>query len=176
MSVAKAGLSASLAARTTVMAAANPVSGHYNRAKTVNENLKMSAAILSRFDLLYILIDRQDDLQDRDNTRQVKPVCFPQRYPDACAAAMASQVLLGDSLPPPSASVSIPQTLVGDGEKSRRRAPDAHAGGLAAHGGAASNSVLHADPVTTFVDGAAQAVPAREHAAAVAACAHAHLS
>jgi hypothetical protein len=101
VSVAKAGLSASLAARTTVMAAANPVTGHYNRTKTVNENLKMSAAILSRFDLLYILIDRQDDMQDRDNTRQVKPVCFLPRYPDVRAVAMALQVLLGDSLPPP---------------------------------------------------------------------------
>jgi DNA replicative helicase MCM subunit Mcm2 (Cdc46/Mcm family) len=69
----------SRAARTTVMAAANPVSGHYNRAKTVNENLKMSAAILSRFDLLYILIDRQDDVQDRDNTRQVCPSQLSQR-------------------------------------------------------------------------------------------------
>lgn len=48
VSVAKAGLVASLPARTSVLAAANPVGGHYNRAKSVCENLKMSPAILSR--------------------------------------------------------------------------------------------------------------------------------
>lgn len=65
VSVAKAGLVASLAARTSVLAAANPVGGHYNRSKTVNENLKMSAAILSRFDLLFILLDKPDEDMDQ---------------------------------------------------------------------------------------------------------------
>ncbi|KAM7262451.1 hypothetical protein ACFE04_000134 [Oxalis oulophora] len=65
VSVAKAGLVASLSARTSVLAAANPVGGHYNRAKTVNENLKMSAALLSRFDLVFILLDKPDELQDK---------------------------------------------------------------------------------------------------------------
>ncbi|GFZ11107.1 minichromosome maintenance 8 [Actinidia rufa] len=65
LSVAKAGLVASLSARTSVLAAANPVGGHYNRAKTVNENLKMSAALLSRFDLIFILLDKPDELLDK---------------------------------------------------------------------------------------------------------------
>ncbi|XP_019052777.1 PREDICTED: probable DNA helicase MCM8 isoform X4 [Nelumbo nucifera] len=65
VSVAKAGLVASLSARTSVLAAANPVGGHYNRAKTVNENLKMSAALLSRFDLVFILLDRPNELLDK---------------------------------------------------------------------------------------------------------------
>ncbi|KAF6134783.1 hypothetical protein GIB67_002184 [Kingdonia uniflora] len=65
VSVAKAGLVASLSARTSVLAAANPVGGHYNRAKTVNENLKMSPALLSRFDLVFILLDRPDELLDK---------------------------------------------------------------------------------------------------------------
>ncbi|XP_060201627.1 probable DNA helicase MCM8 [Lycium barbarum] len=65
VSVAKAGLVASLSARTTVLAAANPVGGHYNRAKTVNENLKMSGALLSRFDLVFILLDKPDEVLDK---------------------------------------------------------------------------------------------------------------
>nr|XP_017255384.1 PREDICTED: probable DNA helicase MCM8 isoform X2 [Daucus carota subsp. sativus] len=65
VSVAKAGLVASLSARTTVLAAANPVGGHYNRAKTVNENLKMNGALLSRFDLVFILLDKPDELLDK---------------------------------------------------------------------------------------------------------------
>ncbi|XP_040380181.1 probable DNA helicase MCM8 isoform X2 [Oryza brachyantha] len=65
VSVAKAGLVASLSARTSVLAAANPVGGHYDRAKTVNENLKMSAALLSRFDLVFILLDKPNELMDK---------------------------------------------------------------------------------------------------------------
>ncbi|KAK7285096.1 hypothetical protein RJT34_19855 [Clitoria ternatea] len=65
VSIAKAGLVASLSSRTSVLAAANPVGGHYNRAKTVNENLKMSAPLLSRFDLLFILLDKPDELLDK---------------------------------------------------------------------------------------------------------------
>ncbi|KAH7513013.1 hypothetical protein FEM48_Zijuj12G0151300 [Ziziphus jujuba var. spinosa] len=65
VSIAKAGLIASLSARTSVLAAANPVGGHYNRAKTVNENLKISAALLSRFDLVFILLDKPDELLDK---------------------------------------------------------------------------------------------------------------
>lgn len=40
ISIAKAGIVCSLPARTAVLAAANPVGGHYNKAKTVCENLK----------------------------------------------------------------------------------------------------------------------------------------
>ena len=64
ISVCKAGVVASMPARTAVLAAANPVGGHYNRAKTVSENLKMGPALLSRFDLVFILIDKPDDVQD----------------------------------------------------------------------------------------------------------------
>jgi DNA helicase MCM8 len=58
ISIAKAGIVSSLSARTSVLAAANPCGGHYNRAKTVVENLKMSPALLSRFDLIFILLDK----------------------------------------------------------------------------------------------------------------------
>lgn len=64
VSVAKAGLLCNLSARTTVIAAANPVGGHYDRSRTVCENLKMPLPLLSRFDLVFILMDKPD--QDRD--------------------------------------------------------------------------------------------------------------
>eukprot|EP00798_Chlamydomonas_sp_ICE-L_P022085 gene22085-29149_t len=65
VSVAKAGLVASLPSRTSIIAAANPCEGHYNKAKSVAENLKMSAAMLSRFDLIFILLDRPDEALDQ---------------------------------------------------------------------------------------------------------------
>ncbi|CAF0759296.1 unnamed protein product [Rotaria sp. Silwood1] len=64
VSIAKGGIMASIPARTCVIAAANPVGGHYNKAKTVAENLKLKGPILSRFDLVFILIDRADDELD----------------------------------------------------------------------------------------------------------------
>lgn len=65
VSVAKAGLLCNLSARTTVIAAANPAGGHYDRSKTVCENLKMALPLLSRFDLVFILVDNPDEERDR---------------------------------------------------------------------------------------------------------------
>ena len=49
VSLAKAGLCCSVPAQTAILAAANPVGGHYNKAKTVSENLKLNPALLSRY-------------------------------------------------------------------------------------------------------------------------------
>lgn len=65
VSVAKAGVVTSLHTRTAVLAAANPCQGHYNRRKTVCENLKMPSALLSRFDLVFILMDARDIQHDK---------------------------------------------------------------------------------------------------------------
>lgn len=65
ISIAKAGVVASLPARCSIVAAANPKHGSYNMSKTVAENLNMATPILSRFDLVFILRDRADVTQDR---------------------------------------------------------------------------------------------------------------
>ena len=65
ISIAKAGVVASLPARCSIIAAANPKHGSYNMDKTVAENLNMATPILSRFDLVFILRDRADKEQDR---------------------------------------------------------------------------------------------------------------
>ncbi|KAM3967699.1 DNA helicase MCM8 [Aphomia sociella] len=64
VSIAKGGVVCSLAARATVLAAANPAGGSYNRARTVAENLKLNSALLSRFDLVFILLDQPDEKID----------------------------------------------------------------------------------------------------------------
>ncbi|KAF5283512.1 hypothetical protein FQA39_LY17327 [Lamprigera yunnana] len=58
ISIAKAGVTCSLSARTSIFAAGNPVGGHYNKAKTVAENLKISSPLISRFDLVFVLMDQ----------------------------------------------------------------------------------------------------------------------
>lgn len=69
--VAKAGIVCSLPARASILAAANPVGGHYNRAKGLLANLKMDPALLSRFDLVYVLLDKPDAGVDRMLSEQV---------------------------------------------------------------------------------------------------------
>ncbi|GMH92540.1 hypothetical protein TrST_g7252 [Triparma strigata] len=60
VSVAKSGICTSLQARCSVVAAANPAQGTYDVSKSVAENLKISAPVLSRFDLCFILQDTPD--------------------------------------------------------------------------------------------------------------------
>jgi len=58
ISISKAGVAARLSARTTVLAAANPTGGQYDRDRAVTENCtKLPAPLLSRFDLIFVLID-----------------------------------------------------------------------------------------------------------------------
>ncbi|XP_076599860.1 DNA helicase MCM8 [Chaetodon auriga] len=71
VSLAKAGIVSSLPARTSVIAAANPIGGHYNRGKTVSENLKMGSALLSRFDVVFLLLDIPDESHDRHLSEHV---------------------------------------------------------------------------------------------------------
>ena len=40
------------------LSTANPCGGHYNKSKTVSENIKMGSALLSRFDLVFVLLDK----------------------------------------------------------------------------------------------------------------------
>lgn len=57
ISITKAGIQATLNARTSILAAANPVFGRYDRTKTLKANIAISAAIMSRFDLFFIIVD-----------------------------------------------------------------------------------------------------------------------
>ena len=50
ISIAKAGIVCTLSARTAVLAAANPVGGHYRRDRTVCENLKLPSNVRPRPD------------------------------------------------------------------------------------------------------------------------------
>jgi DNA replication licensing factor MCM6 len=65
ISIAKAGIQATLNARTSILAAANPVGGRYNRKTTLRANVNMSAPIMSRFDLFFVVLDECDEQVDR---------------------------------------------------------------------------------------------------------------
>ena len=64
VSIAKAGITTTLNARCAVLAAANPLYGRYNRKESAHKNINMPAALLSRFDLVYILLDKVNPERD----------------------------------------------------------------------------------------------------------------
>ncbi|KAK5232081.1 MCM DNA helicase complex subunit mcm6 [Exophiala xenobiotica] len=65
ISIAKAGIHATLNARTSILAAANPIGGRYNRKTTLRANINMSAPIMSRFDLFFVVLDECNENVDR---------------------------------------------------------------------------------------------------------------
>lgn len=65
LSIAKAGIICQLNARTSVLAAANPVESQWNPKKTTIENIQLPHTLLSRFDLIFLMLDPQDETYDR---------------------------------------------------------------------------------------------------------------
>lgn len=64
ISIAKAGIMTTLNARVSILAAANPAFGRYNPRRTVEQNIQLPAALLSRFDLLWLIQDKPDREND----------------------------------------------------------------------------------------------------------------
>ncbi|XP_040375565.1 DNA replication licensing factor MCM6 isoform X2 [Rosa chinensis] len=64
ISITKAGIQATLNARTSILAAANPTGGRYDKSKPLKYNVALPPPILSRFDLVYVMIDDPDDQTD----------------------------------------------------------------------------------------------------------------
>uniref|UniRef100_A0A6G1SC75 DNA replication licensing factor MCM4 n=1 Tax=Aceria tosichella TaxID=561515 RepID=A0A6G1SC75_9ACAR len=64
LSVAKAGIVCQLNARTSILAAANPVSSAWDKNKNVIDNIKLPDTLLSRFDLIFLLLDPNNEAYD----------------------------------------------------------------------------------------------------------------
>uniref|UniRef100_A0A3Q2ULR1 DNA replication licensing factor MCM6 n=1 Tax=Fundulus heteroclitus TaxID=8078 RepID=A0A3Q2ULR1_FUNHE len=71
ISITKAGVKATLNARTSILAAANPVSGRYDRSKSLKQNVNLTAPIMSRFDLFFILVDECNEVTDYAIARRI---------------------------------------------------------------------------------------------------------
>nr|KAJ0204532.1 hypothetical protein LSAT_V11C500272140 [Lactuca sativa] len=76
VSIAKAGIIASLNARTSVLACANPSGSRYNPRLSVIDNIHLPPTLLSRFDLIYLLLDKADEVTDRRLAKHIVALHF----------------------------------------------------------------------------------------------------
>lgn len=65
VSIAKAGIITTLNARTSILASANPIGSRYDPKLPVPQNIDLPPTLLSRFDLVYLVLDRVDETEDR---------------------------------------------------------------------------------------------------------------
>ncbi|AEO66142.1 30399b69-3dce-4c69-8360-66cda401e721 [Thermothielavioides terrestris] len=82
ISISKAGISTRLNARTSILAAANPLYGRYNTRLSAVENINLPAALLSRFDILFLLLDTPTRETDAQLAKHVAHVHMHGRHPD----------------------------------------------------------------------------------------------
>jgi DNA replication licensing factor MCM7 len=82
ISISKAGISTTLNARTSILAAANPLYGRYNPRISPVENINLPAALLSRFDVLFLILDTPTRDNDALLARHVTYVHMNNKHPD----------------------------------------------------------------------------------------------
>jgi DNA replication licensing factor MCM7 len=82
ISISKAGISTTLNARTSILAAANPLYGRYNPRISPVENINLPAALLSRFDVLFLMLDTPSRDADEELANHVTYVHMHNKHPD----------------------------------------------------------------------------------------------
>ncbi|KAJ4458434.1 putative DNA replication licensing factor MCM6 [Paratrimastix pyriformis] len=78
-------------ARTCVLAAANPVGGRYDRSKPLKSNLNLTPAVMSRFDLFFVILDECNDITDLAIARHI--ATLHQKQNDAVSPPFTSDDL-----------------------------------------------------------------------------------
>jgi len=71
VSIAKAGIMARLNSRCALLAAANPIGGRFDRYETISKQINMPPTLLSRFDLIYTMMDRPNEEMDTKTAEHI---------------------------------------------------------------------------------------------------------
>jgi DNA replication licensing factor MCM4 len=126
VSIAKAGIICTLNARTSILDSANPVDSRYNPRLSVVENIQLPPTLLSRFDLIYLVLDSPDEDKDRRLARHLislyyeepavevgpeggmDPSAFSRKDLQACPSrpCFSQRVPIGVPPPPPDPPIS----------------------------------------------------------------------
>ena len=85
VSIAKAGIITTLNARTSILASANPIGSKYNPNLPVPQNIDLPPTLLSRFDLVYLVLDRVDEQNDRRLAKHLMSM-YLEDSPESAAA------------------------------------------------------------------------------------------
>jgi DNA replication licensing factor MCM4 len=96
VSIAKAGIIAVLNARTSVLASANPVGSRYNPSMSVIDNIQLPPTLLSRFDLIFLVLDKPNPETDRRLARHLVSLHFkdpPKKVVGALDAATLTEFI-----------------------------------------------------------------------------------
>lgn len=88
ISISKAGITTTLNARTSILAAANPLYGRYNPRISPVENINLPAALLSRFDVLFLILDTPSRDSDEELARHVTFVHIHNKHPEAATGVV----------------------------------------------------------------------------------------
>ncbi|GKZ16581.1 Mcm2-7 hexameric complex component [Aspergillus brasiliensis] len=82
ISISKAGITTTLNARTSILAAANPLYGRYNPRISPVENINLPAALLSRFDVMFLILDTPSREADEELASHVTYVHMHNKHPE----------------------------------------------------------------------------------------------
>ena len=77
-SIAKGGIVATLNARTSILAAANPMYGKYDPFKNITENVNLPIPLLTRFDLIFVVRDIPSKERDRNIAKHIIDLHTPE--------------------------------------------------------------------------------------------------
>ena len=108
VSIAKAGIITTLNARTSILASANPIGSKYNVNLPVPQNIDLPPTLLSRFDLVYLVLDQIDEQNDRRLARHLVGMYLE----DTPENGNAQEVLVSAIFPQLNAySLTLPQPV-----------------------------------------------------------------
>lgn len=93
ISIAKAGIITTLNARTLILALANPVNSRYDPNLPVTANIDLPPPLLSRFDLVYLVLDRVDERIDRHLAQHITEMYLDDAPTRAAAAVLPVETL-----------------------------------------------------------------------------------
>mmetsp|Transcript_7859 Transcript_7859/g.20129 ORF Transcript_7859/g.20129 Transcript_7859/m.20129 type:complete len:297 (+) Transcript_7859:1-891(+) len=111
VSIAKAGITTTLNARTSVLAAANPAWSRWHLGKSITENVNLPAALLSRFDLMWLILDTPDLERDRALAQHVTYVHRYSSHPPMEYDAVDARTLRAYVLEARTKQPAVPREL-----------------------------------------------------------------